>query len=208
MIDLIKSNLTSDRLALRIATTYVIFLVIFFLVTIASYFLLPEGFLRNKHPLQTWETTPNLLVSTLQIFSYNLISVVMIVVANLFAMKKKSKCFMPLGYTAFFVMITLNAVVLGTWSFSVITSPVPLLDRLVRTFDIFHRAGLWEMSGQLLILCATAKIALVLTEGKETKTKNWKTIRLSKQEWIATCVGLILMAVGALIESYGIMNLA
>ena len=135
-------------------------------------------------------------------------SVVVILFANTLSWRRnKEDCFMPLGYLAFFAQITINAVVLGTWSFSVATDAVPLLYRLIGTFDILHRAGLWEMSGQLFILCATTKISLIICDGKETIKKNWRTIKLSKQEIIVIGIGLTLMLIGALIESYAIINL-
>ncbi|MBU3181182.1 hypothetical protein [Clostridium psychrophilum] len=207
-INRIKRNLTSDDVILRIITTYICFLLLFITVTIVSYFLLPQGLLLNKHPLQKWDTSPTLIISSLQILSFNLLSVIVILFGNTFlAREKKSQCFMPLGYLAFLVGISINAVVLGTWSFSVVTESIPLIERLVGTFDIFHRAGIWEMSGQLLILCATVNISLIITDGKKTTTKSWKTIKLSKQEIIVFSIGLVLMLLGALIESYAIINL-
>lgn len=209
MINNIKKNLTSSNLVLRIVTTYICFLLIFFTVTIVSYYLLPEGLLRNKHPLQNWSTSPNILVSAVQILSYNLLSVVVILFANIFSWRtNKAHSFMPLGYLAFFAQITINAVVLVTWSFSVVAEAVPLLYRLIGIFDLVHRAALWEMSGQLFILCATVTISLIITDGKETTRKSWKTIKLSKQEIFAFGIGLILMLTGAFIESYSILQLA
>lgn len=114
---------------------------------------------------------------------------------------------MPLGYLAFFSIISFDAIVLGTWSFSVVTNAIPLMDRFIGTFDLLHRAGLWEISGQLFILCATAKISLVITDGKETTKKNWKIIKLSKQEIIIFGIGLIFMLLGAIVESYAIINI-
>ena len=121
--------------------------------------------------------------------------------------KNKTDYFFPFGYLSFFAMMTINAVVLGTWSFSVAIDAVPLIDRLVGTFDILHRAGLWEMSGQLFILCATVKISLIICDGKETIKKSWRTIKLSTQEIMAISIGLAFMLIGAVIESYGIINL-
>lgn len=208
MFNHIKRNLTSDNVKLRIITTYICFLLVFFAVTTASYYLLPQGLLFNKNPLQNWDTSPTLIISSLQIFSWNLLSVVMILFGNLFtARKSKEDCFIPLGYLAFFVQITINAVILGTWSFSNAPEAVPLLSRLIGTFDIFHLAGIWEMTGQLFILCATANISLLITDGKETTTKNWRSIKLSKQEILGIGMGVVLMIIGALIESNSIINL-
>ena len=208
MFNKIKRKLTSNNLLHRILIAYICLLIVFITVTIASNYLLPQGFLRSKNPLQTWDSSSNLIISTLQFFSYNLISVLIILVANLFSKRKnEADYYISLGYTAFFVMILINAVTLGTWSFSVVTTEVTLIERIIGTFDIFHRGGLWEMSGQLFILCATAKISLVLIDGKETITRNWKSIKISKQEAITIGVGLILMLIGAYIESYAIINI-
>ena len=81
------------------------------------------------------------------------------------------------------------------------------MDRIVGTFDIFNRSGIWEMSGQLFILCATINIALNITDGKKTTKRNWKKIKLSNQEIILFCLGLLLMITGAIIESYKIINI-
>lgn len=208
MFNRIKRKITSNNIALRIATTYICFFIIFCTVTIISYYLLPEGLLRNKHPLKNWDTSPILAISTLQIFSFNMLSVIAIVFGNVFLIRKsKVDCYMPLGYTVFFIMIAINAVTLGTWSFSVVTDALPLIERITRTFDLVHRAGLWEMSGQLFILCATANISLLIRDGKEVTTKNWRTIKLTKQEVIVGVIGLSFMLLGAFIESYSIINL-
>src|SRR5665647_534043 len=204
----IKRNLTSDDVFLRIITTYICFLLVFFPVTIVSYYLLPQGLMLNKNPLKNWDTSPNLIISSLQILAFNLLSVVVILFGNTFLVRRnKSQYFVPLGYLAFFAGIIINAVVLGTWSFSAVTDAIPLISRLIGTFDIFKRAGLWEMSGQIFILCSTVNISLIITDGKETSTKNWKTIKLTKKEIIVFSVGLILMLLGALIESYAIINI-
>lgn len=208
MLERIKRYLTSESVTERIVAAYICLLVIFFTVVIISYFILPQGLLLRKHPLQNWDTAPSMMVSTLQIFFFNLISVFVIICSNLISTRKnKAYCFMPLGHLAFFWMITINGIVLGTWSFSVITDPVPLLHRITRTFDLFHKAGLWEMSGQLFILCATAGISLFMIDGREIVTKSWRTIRLSRQEIIVLGIGLLLMILGALVESYAILSL-
>lgn len=208
MLSRIKRNLTSDNLVTRLITTYICFLVVFNTVTIVSYYLLPDGLLLNKNPLQNWDSSPTLIISSLQIISYNLLSVVVILFGNLFTWRKnKEDHFIALGYLAFFTQIIINAVVLGTWSFSAVPEAVPLLSRIIGTFNIFRRAGLWEMTGQLFILCATVNISLIITDGKETMTKNWRTINLSNTEIIFIFIGLALMLTGAVIESYSIIDL-
>ena len=208
MIDNIKRNMTSNNIWVRILTTCILLFLFFFTITIASYYLLPQGLLLNKNSLKNWDTSQNLIICALQIISYNMLSVIVLLLGNIFLVRKnKSQCFMPLGYLGFFAMIAVNAVTLGTWSFSVVTTSIPLIQRIIGTFDILHRAGLWEMIGQLFIVCATVKISLIITDGKETTIKNWKTIKLSKQEVTFIILGLILMLMGAFIESYAIIHL-
>jgi len=81
---------------------------------------------------------------------------------------------------------------------------VPLISRILRTFDLAHRAGLWEMMGQLLITCAVAHIAIILTNGKNTVTRKIRDIRLTGAEKIVLITGFALMLIGAIIESVAI----
>ena len=208
MFSFLRKNLASENVYLRIATTCFLFVVIFFTITTISYFFLPEGILRSKNPAQNWDTSKSVLVSALQIFLFNQLSVVVILFGNIFSSRKNSEQdYVPLGYLAFFTQISINAVTLGTWSFSVITEAVPLLDRIVRTFDILHRGGLWEMTGQLLILCATAKISVIMTDGKKTSVRSWREVSFSKQEVFIFGGGVIFMLIGAFIESFSIISL-
>jgi hypothetical protein len=203
-----RRKLSSNILKERIIFTFLLFLVLFFGTVILSYFLLPEGLLKNKNPLQSWETSDNTVLLTLQIFFYNMLSVLAILLASLFGQKKEQeKTYLSVGYTAFFVFILINGIVLGTWSFSVNSAAIPLINRITRTFDLFHRAGLWEMSGQLLITCSLAHIATILTSGKKTITKKFKEIRLSRSEKLVFVVGLALMLIGAVVESIAIHKL-
>ncbi|MFZ2456669.1 MAG: hypothetical protein WAX07_09350 [Candidatus Altiarchaeia archaeon] len=204
-MEYIRKKLSSNNITERILFTAILFFIVFFGVTIISYFLLPGGLLKNKNPLQGWETSDNSFVLTLQIFFYNMLSVILIVLASLFGKKGEGETeYLSVGYTAFFTLICINAVTLGTWSFSVEHDAVPLLDRITRTFDLVHRAGLWEMMGQLLITCAVAHIATVLTSGKNTITKKINDIRLTKTEKTVLITGFVLMLTGAVVESIGI----
>lgn len=205
IIKYLREKLSSDSLKERICWSAILFLIFFFGLTVISYFILPEGLLKNKHPLQNWATCENTIVLTLQIFFYNLLSVLVIVLGSLFGTKKGGEVnYFSYGYLAFFALICMNAVVLGTWSFSVESEPISLPGRILRTFDLAHRAGLWEMTGQLLIACSTAHIATILTSGKNTVTKKIIDIRLSRSERTVFVTGIILMLIGAVVESIAI----
>jgi hypothetical protein len=198
-------KLSSNSLKERICSTAILFLIMFFGVTLISYYLLPEGLLKNKNPLQSWETSDNSLILALQIFFYNLLSVLVIVLGSLFGQKKEWEAnYFSVGYLAFFTLICINGIVLGTWSFSVESEPVSLPGRIIRTFDLVHRAGLWEMAGQLLITCSAAHIATVLTSGKNTVTRKIRDIHLRKSEKTVLMIGVVLILIGAVVESISI----
>lgn len=204
----IHDKLGSTSLKERCLWTIVLFAVLFFTVVTFSYYFLPEGLLKHKNPLQNWETSKNAAVSALQIFGYNMISVLVILAAGLFGQKKPHhRNYLSIGYVAFFALICQNAVVLGTWSFSVERVSIPLFARLLQTFDLVHRAGLWEMMGQLCITCAAARSSIILTNGNVTETRKRRSVPLSKSERRVLCLGVALMVIGAVVESTSILFL-
>ncbi len=74
--------------------------------------------------------------------------------------------------------------------------------------NITKNAGLIEMFGQLLITCSFANKYLVMTYKKETQTRKIKEIKWSKQEIIFLILGIVLMFIGAMIESNSIIALS
>jgi hypothetical protein len=98
------NGITSDNVYRRIGWMYVSFLLLFLLVNVISHFLLPQGFLRGKHPLvSALRLSPNLWVSTLQIFGYNLIVTSLILGSSLLAEQSRicKDRFIPMGYILF-----------------------------------------------------------------------------------------------------------
>lgn len=204
----LRQRLSSNSLRERLSFTILLFIVLFFGIMTISYFLLPEGILKNKNPLQNWETSDNTVILTLQIFFYNMLSVLMIALASLFGKKKETEAnYLSVGYLVLFAQICINGIVVGTWSFSLGGEAIPFFGRIIRTFDLAHRAGLWEMMGQLLITCSLAHISIVLTSGKDTITRKIKSIHLKRSEAFVLIVGFALMAAGAVIESIAINSL-
>lgn len=207
-MSIIREKLSSNKIKERIVWAMMLFFLVFISVVIISYFLLPDGFLKNKNPAQNWNPSNNTLILTLQIFLYNLISVIVIFLASLFSSKKKDeKNYLSVGYTVFYTLISINAIVLGTWSFSVESIAVSLLDRIVNLFDLLHKAALWEMLGQLLITCALAQISIVKSRGLNTIKSNFKEMKLEKSEKIILVTGIIFMLIGAIVESVAINNI-
>lgn len=206
MVQKFKEGMISDKVAERILWLSILFFIIFFGTTILSYCLLPEGFLLRKNRISDFKTSENFFLCTAQIFLYNMLSVAFIFVGSMFAKRNEGeKAYRSYGRIGFFVFILLNAVTLGTWSFTVNTNSVPLAARLLRTFDIVHNAGLLEMYGQLLITSALATKYLVMTEGRKTSTRSIQEIPFSKSEILTLICGFLLMFAGALVESRAIV---
>ena len=204
---MIREKLTSDKLFERIITLTIIFLLVFFGVTILSYYLLPEGFLLNKNNGTNFNTSTNIIICTLQIFAWNMISVVAIFIGSLFSKKNNDQQqYLSLSYLVFIVLILLSAITLGTWSFSFKTEPVPLLERIISMFNITERAGLVELYGMLLITCSLANKSLVMSIKNKTITKKMKDIKWNKKEIICAVCGMLLMLIAAFIESKSIIG--
>ena len=204
---MIRKKLTSDKLFERIITLTIIFLLVFFGVTILSYYLLPEGFLLNKNNGTNFNTSTNIIICTLQIFAWNMISVVAIFIGSLFSKKNNDQQqYLSLSYFVFIVLILFSAITLGTWSFSFKTEPVPLLERIISMFNITERAGLVELYGMLLITCSLANKSLVMSIKNKTITKKMKDIKWNKKEIICAVCGMLLMLIAAFIESKSIIG--
>ena len=107
MIKFIRKKLYSDNVWSRIAMLICIFCLAFFGVTIISYYLLPKGFLSNQSNMKDFETSTSLLVCTLQIFFFNMISVLCILVASIFS-RKKGEIYVSSGYYCFVLFVIIK----------------------------------------------------------------------------------------------------
>jgi hypothetical protein len=207
----IINGVTDESIWKRIVWMYVSFFVLLVLVTVLSYFLLPEGILRGKHPLiSALELSPNLGVSTLQVFGYNLFFTLLVIGANLIARQSRlsTERSVPLGYLAFWGITVTSGLYIGTWSQEVISLAPPLCHRLLRIFDIAHRAALWELSAYLLAATTSFKFTLRYTDGtREVARRSWRDVTLTTAEWILFVLAFVLLLCGAFIESHGIIQL-
>lgn len=204
---MIREKLTSDKLYERIITLTIIFLLVFFGVTILSYYLLPQGFLLNKNNQTNFDTSMNIIICTLQIFAWNMISVVAVFISSLFGKKNNDKQkYLSLSYFVFIVLVSLSAITLGTWSFTVNVESVPLFERLISMFNITERAGLIELYGQLLITVSVSNKYLVMTYKNKTTTRKIRDVKWNKTEIICLIIGILFMLIGAFIESNAILS--
>lgn len=207
----ITDGVTDENIWRRIGWMYLSFFLLYVSVTILSHYLLPEGILRGKHPIiSRLEFSPNTWVSMLQIFGYNLIPTFLIIGANLLAQESRlSKGrFVPVGYTAFWGLTVLFAILVGTWSFEVITAAPPLHHRVARIFDVFHHAGLLEFSAYLLAAVTSFKFALWHSDGRKiVASRKWKDVKLTRSEKTFLILAFVLLLCAAFVESYGIIQL-
>jgi len=206
----VVNGVTNKNVWTRIAWMYITFFLLMIPVTVSSFFFLPEGVLRGKHPLIGFELSPLLWTSTLQIFGYNLIFTMLTIGANLFARQSRinPKKFIPTGYLAFWGVTVTMGLYLGTWSQEIVTPAPPLLDRFIHLFGIFHHAVLWELSGYLLAATTSYRFTLIFTDGKKIlRRKKWQDVALTKIEKILFVLSFLLLICGAFIESYGITQL-
>ena len=208
----ISNGTTDESIYRRIGWMYVSFFLLYVSVTVLSYYLLPEGILRGKHPIiSRLQFSPNAWVSTLQIFGYNLIPATLIIACNLLAQQSRlvKERFVPIGYTAFWGLTILFAVTTGSWSFDVVTAAPPIHYRFVRMFDILHHSGLLEFSAYLLAAVASFKFTLWYSDRKKIiASRKWRDVKLAKSEKVFLMLALVLLFCGAYIESYGIIQLA
>ena len=208
----IVDGVTDESVGRRVAWMYVSFFLLFEPVIVLSYFLLPEGFLRGKHPIISGlKFSSNLWVSTLQIFGYNLIPTFLIIGASLLAQQSRQSKdrFVPIGYTAFWGLTVMFGVIVGTWSFDIVTAAPPLLNRIVRLFDVVHHAGLLEFSAYLLAAVTAYRFTLWYSDRKSIiRTRSWREVRLTGSEKALLGLSFVLLLCAALVESYGIIQLS
>ena len=201
-----KLLFSDRRISVRLAVAFIIFFPLFFSATIASNTFLPDSALIAKNSLSNIELSNDIVTSAVQILSWNFLGVLVMALASLFAFANRNGSYLSYGYVGLGVQVLINAITLGTWSFTATAMAAPALGaRLFRAVDIFHRAGAWEMTGQLLIVCALARIPIIRTCGKAVEHRPFKSTRLTKAEIAGIAAGVLFMAVGALIESHTIV---
>ena len=210
MITYIKKGITSEKIGCRFLYIIILYLAIFIVCTIVGDLLLPEGFLRNA-PTNTGgeiDFSSNLFISSLQIFLYNCISLVVIIVASLFAKRKtEEESYFPASIACLSVLAVITGLTLGTNSFGIVVENAPVLQKLMDLFYVTKYSALWEITGQTLIAACLAKKSLVLTTGKTTVVKKIDQIGFTKREIVLIGFGLSLMIFGAFIESRTILSL-
>ncbi|NLL92445.1 MAG: hypothetical protein GX222_08575 [Ruminococcaceae bacterium] len=205
---MIRDKLTSRNLFIRILWLSLIFLITFFGVTVLSYYILPEGLLKSANTSRDFTISSDIRLAGIQIFLFNMMSVAVIAISSLFARKNgESKAYLSIGYSCFLVLVLINAVTLGTWSFITDVPSVGLVERITSMFRITEHAGLTEMFGQLLITCALADKHIFMIYKKQTIKRRIKDVPWKKEEIFCILLGFALMFIGAWVESRALINI-
>ena len=207
----IITGITDDRIQKRIASMYISFFLTYYISMVISYFLLPEGIFRGKHPIiNRINFSSNPLILALQIFGYNLIPSLLIIAANLISQQSRviKEKFVPIGYTAFWGLALLFGIITGTWSFDVVTAAPPLISRLFRLFDIAHHSGLLEFSGYLLLAVTSFRFTLWYSDRKKIiRSRSWSEVNLTTIEKVIFILGFALLFIAAIVESQAIVQI-
>jgi hypothetical protein len=173
LIKTYKEWLTSELVAKRFAVIFFLFFLIFYSMVILSHVYLPEGILRGKNSGNVFDTSSNLWLSSFQIFSWNMLSVGTLMIANLFAYRKNEDVpFISYGILSMIVWAIIDGVTLGTNSFGIQRDNTDLPQKLLGTFDLLHKAGMWELTGLICIASVFQQKSLILTTNKTTIIKN------------------------------------
>lgn len=212
LIKWITKWITDDRIYIRVVSMYISFFLTYYVALVGSYFLLPEGIFRGKHPIiSRIELSDNPYVLTFQIFSYNLVPSFLIIGANLLAQQSKlvKEKSIPIGYTAFFSLTVLFGMITGTWSFDVVTAAPSLGSRVFRLLDIAHNSGLLEFSGYLLLAVTSFRFTLWYSDRKKIiRSRSWKEVELPTFEKVIFASGFVILLIAALVEAQGIIQTA
>ena len=210
MITSFKKGITSEKIEPRFFYIILLYMGIFIVSTVVGHLFLPEGFLANS-PTNIGgriDFSTDLVTSTLQVFLYNCISLILIVFAGLFAQRKtEADSYFPVSISCLCVLATITGLTLGTNSFGVVIENTSLVQKLIDMLNIFKYSALWEIAGQMLIVASLATKSIVLTTGKTTIVKKINQLGFTKSDIVYVGIGLLLMLIGAFIESRAILSL-
>jgi hypothetical protein len=206
----IIDGVTDENVYKRIAWMYVSFFLLYVPVLVVSHYALPEGIFRGKHPIiSNLQFSPLVWVSALQVFGYNLILTSLIIAASLLAQQSRvsSGRFVPIGYTVFWGLTVIFAVVTGSWSFDVI-APAPSLHlKIARLFNVARHAGLLEMTAYLLAAVTSFRITLWYSDRRTpVATRSPKLISLTSLERGLLLLAFVILACAAFVESRAIVE--
>lgn len=200
------NGITDYDVLKRIGSMYVIYFLLLYSVILLSYFILPDGMLKGMNPLvKALNLSPDLLTAAMQIFLYNMIFIIIILICGLLA-EELPICrgsYLPLSYSVLLIQVIIYGIIIGTWSFEMVSGTKPgLYGILTRPFT---GAGLLEFSAYILMACVSFSITKWFSNRKTiVKSRPWSKIRLNAVEWAIFALSFIILFLGALCEAYNI----
>lgn len=197
----IAQTLTQENVIKRILLLYGLYTLFSNALFLIGYHLLPEGIFRG-HPVAAFVAQePNFWLHFGETFIINLIiAVVLGIGLNLFMFRNG----IPFGYLLVVGLGIMGGLIVGTNSFMDDLSRYSVLEGLSKGLSI----GELEMLGRILIIASTAGVSIWTDDTpwwslrtKIIRVKNFRDIRLSRQEWIASVMGIFLLFIGAYNET-------
>lgn len=195
--------LGNKKVVIRFISLYCLGLVLFLLSWTLGYLFLPDGILRaaGVFGVLAGNTIADSVWSEfITIFGFNLFSFVFILIGN-YILRVNSFAF---GYLVPLAWMIVYGVTLGTNSFS-----IPLDERMAPTLAVFGRSGLYEMMAAVLLAVATNSISVNKSNSFFSKSKpipKDERVHLKKEQWVAICIAILLLAGAAFWEAYMIVN--
>ena len=200
----LQHRLLHPNLLLRFVSLFTLAVALFLLAWLVGYYLLPEAALRTAGAEQLARggldvTAESVVEEWGRIFAYNLIPVVLIVLANLLLRVNG----VPLGYVVPLYNVILYALFVGTNSFA-----IPYAERLAPTFAILERSGPYEMTALVMVAAATATWshyqvhALFRTNPEQVEPRP----RIALTHLFFVVLGIALLAVANWIEASMIIS--
>ena len=214
----LESMLKSNELHVRIQSLLIVLAVAFGSSTICSMFvccfMIPREFLLNIKSLAGLTTMSKSTMPVVLALLSNVFSITIITVANQFKFPGKDTGWIPLGYRCLMVLYALNGIKFGAWFVTATSQIAPsLTSMLLIPISVLSRSSLCDMTGKLLAIGATARVAANLgtlvkvaaSERLEQKVPAEHDINLdtslTKPEEMTVYAGLILITIGAFLES-------
>jgi len=197
----VLGHLVDGSLLRRFTWMWALSFSMFSLAWAASCLALPQGALRGKLPSTALFGEDIDIASTfLKIFLYNLIvGGIVFSACNLFRVGD-----IPLGYVAIWGDILIFGMLKGTNSF------IYPYESMFASFIGFLRTGLWEFTSYILMTCSTIDLAIYRQgswrSNEITKIKQWKDVKLNKVEEVTYALGILVLLLSALLESFAIFG--
>lgn len=194
-------TLTRDNMIKRVLLLYGLYTVFSNASLRIGYHFLPEGVLRG-HPVVTFVAQePDFWLHFSKTLTINLfVAIVLGAGLNLVISKEG----IPWGYFLIAVFGVIGGLVVGTNSFMDDLSQYSVLEGLSKGLSI----GELEVLGRIFIIASTAGISIYKDDTswyslhtKFIKLKNFRDIRLSRQEWITLMMGIFLLFIAAYNET-------